>query len=860
MHYHSRLVRWILPGVIYALGFVLFAQSPGTAQPSADPALAAYARGEYRSAITQWQQMLSLPPDRSTRIQLHTNLAKAHQQLGQFDRALDHWKQAIELSRNLSNPTPNLQSTQSIPSQSTQPTIALLLEAAQSYDRLGQPRRALEQITAAQTLLKTSPNPALSAAAQGIQAQSLMALGELDTAIEQFTQAVQTLAASPPAAKIAAALWNNLGNAHTRRRDQDTQNAIAATEEGNLSEAKRLQQSATRDEQLARQAYAQSSRLAQDPIAQITPRVNAQVAGLQPFLLTRLSPAHANPEQTLTALPPSRTKIYALLALTSSLNLTAAAQATENRILQAIDTAQQIGDLHTLSYALGTLGHLYETQGDRSRALDYTQRALNTAQQIRALDSLYRWQWQMGRLLTPNTIPSSSPPSDRRTDMARRVPSPRHTPPPIAHYRDAIATLQTLRTDLLANPRDRQLDLRDAVDPLYRELIALLVAQPTQANLTEAIDTLERLKLIELQNFYGDDCIQILQETLPPELLKSRRTHAPTLPQLKPGTIALYTIILKTETLLILQRPSGELQLHRIAISETQLQAQMQRLRYTLEDISLERYRVESARAYDLLIRPIAAQLQADPTLKTLIFVNDGVLRNIPMGALYDGKQFLIEKQAIATTLSLYLTNTRKLANPQRTLIFGLTNPVAPFSPLPQVAEETETIQAITQGTRFLDRDFTLDRLTQELQNKDYGTLHLATHGRFGSDTQNTFLVTHDGRITLDQIESILRQNRRSLSLLILSACETATGNDRAALGMAGVALRTGVQSTIATLWFINDAETVPLITEFYRQRQQQPSLSKAEALRQAQLKMLADPQTQHPALWAAFTLIGNWE
>lgn len=71
--------------------------------------------------------------------------------------------------------------------------------------------------------------------------------------------------------------------------------------------------------------------------------------------------------------------------------------------------------------------------------------------------------------------------------------------------------------------------------------------------------------------------------------------------------------------------------------------------------------------------------------------------------------------------------------------------------------------------------------------------------------------------------------------------------------------MRTGVQSTIATLWFINDAETVPLITEFYRQRQQ-VTVSKAEALRQAQIKMINDPQTDHPAIWAAFTLIGNWQ
>jgi CHAT domain-containing protein len=821
MPYHSRPFRWILPCVIILLDLGIVLQDPPIAHGLEDPALAAYGKGAYRSAIEQWQQLLQLVPDPATQLQLHTNLAKAHHHLGQFDRAIDHWKQAVTISRELEKP---------------QSTIALLLEEAQSYDRLGQPRRALERTTAAQELLKQHPNRLLFSSAQGVEAQSWIALGELDRAIDRLTHAVQLLSELPntvETAKTAAALWNNLGNAHTRRRDRDSNSAIVAREDGDRSEAKRLSQSVHQDQILAQQAYDQSRLLALDPIAQITPQINAQVAGLQPVPLTTV--ALANLDKTLTVQPPSRAKIYALLALTSQATLTPqAAQVTEQRILQAIAEAQTLGDRHSLSYALGTLGRFYETQGDRSKALDYTQQALNTAQTIRALDSLYRWQWQMGRLLG-------------------------QSPQAIAQYRDAIASLQTLRTDLLTNPRDRQLDLRDAVEPIYRELIALLVTNPSQANLTEAIDTLERLKLTELQNFYGDDCIQILQETLPPELLKPRRTNASTLPTLKPGALALYTIVLKTETLLILQKPSGQLQLHRIAIRESQLQSQMQRLRYSLEDISLERYRTEATQAYDLLIRPIASSLQ-DPTLKTLIFVNDGVLRNIPMGALHDGKQFLIEKHAIATTLSLYLTNTRPLKMPQRTLIFGLTKPPAPFSPLPQVETETTNVQALTQGTRFLDRNFTIDRLQQELQKKDYGILHLATHGRFGSDAKNTFLVTHDGRITLDQIEAILRQNHRTLSLLVLSACETGTGNDRAALGMAGVAIRTGVRTTIATLWFINDTETVPLITEFYRQRQQQPNGSTAEALRQAQLKMLADPHTQHPAIWAAFTLIGNWD
>ena len=817
MPYSSRLLRWILrytlPCLIHALSLGGLLLWPSLCRGlETDPALAAYASGSYRTAIDQWQRLLSITTDRPTQIQLHTNLAKAHHQLGQFDRAIDHWTKAVALSRESSNP---------------QTTISLLLEEAQSYDRLGQPRQALARTTTAQALLSTHPNALLSAAAQGTQAQSLMALGQLDLAIDLLTQAVTQVSQFSPSKAIAAALWNNLGNAHTRRRDRDTHRALIATQDGNIPEAKRHRQSATLDQKLAAQAYDQSSLLAQNPIARLTPQVNAQ-SNLQSLPETAI--------QTLTAQPPSRAKIYALLALTPNTNLTPiVAKAAEQRLLQAIGDAQQIGDLHSLSYALGTLGHLYENQGDRTRALATTRQALNTAQQIRALDSLYRWQWQLGRLL-----------SDAQSAKLQ--------------YRDAIATLQTLRADLLTTPRDSQLDLRDAVEPLYRELIALLVATPTQANLTETIDTLERLKLTELQNFYGDDCIQILQETLPPELLRSRRTTAPTLPPLKPGTLAIYTIILKTETLLLTQTPAGVLQLHRIAIAESQLQTQMQRLRYALEDISTERYRTESARAYDLLIRPIAPALK-DPQIKTLIFVNDGVLRNIPMGALSDGKTFLIEDKAIATTLSLYLTNTPspQRPSPQRTLIFGLTTSPEPFSPLPQVAEETANVQTLTQGTRFLDSDFTLSRLTRELQNKNYDTLHLATHGRFGSDAKTTFLVTHDGRITLDQIEAILRQNNRILSLLVLSACETATGNDRSALGIAGVAIRTGVQSTLASLWFINDAETVPLITEFYRQRQN-PSISKAEALRQAQLKLLADPQTQHPALWAAFTLIGNWE
>jgi CHAT domain-containing protein len=144
----------------------------------------------------------------------------------------------------------------------------------------------------------------------------------------------------------------------------------------------------------------------------------------------------------------------------------------------------------------------------------------------------------------------------------------------------------------------------------------------------------------------------------------------------------------------------------------------------------------------------------------------------------------------------------------------------------------------------------------------------MATHGKFGVDAESTFLVGFDQRISIGQLDNLLReakQARRDASgsvqpveLLTLSACQTAAGDDRSALGIAGVAVRAGVESALATLWYINDQATVPLIEEFYRQLRQ-PNITKAEALRQAQLKMIADVSYNHPAVWSPFTLIGNW-
>jgi CHAT domain-containing protein len=401
-----------------------------------------------------------------------------------------------------------------------------------------------------------------------------------------------------------------------------------------------------------------------------------------------------------------------------------------------------------------------------------------------------------------------------------------------------------------------QFDFRDSVEPVYRELMQLLL-EPSTANsqeqrtknLSKVIDTLELLKLAELQNFFGDECVQIAQADAKS---KGSRVDA--------QAAVIYSVILNDHTEMILHLPNGQLTSHAVSLKQEQMQQEIDQLRKFLEKRSTEEYLIPAQKVYDALIRPLEAELTA-AQLKTLVFIQDTVLRQVPMAALHDGQQFLIQKYAIATTPSLSLTT--RTTNEQRysgALIMGLTVERPPFNALTNVRAEVSGVQNILGGTELLDRKFTLATVQAQLQKNSYPVVHIATHGKFGVDSANTFLLTFDSRITLEQIDEVLRARRsqQPVELLTLSACQTAAGDNRAALGIAGVAVRAGVRSALASLWNINDQATVPLIEEFYTQLEQ-PNVTKAEALRKAQLKAIADMEYAHPAVWSPFILIGNW-
>lgn len=495
----------------------------------------------------------------------------------------------------------------------------------------------------------------------------------------------------------------------------------------------------------------------------------------------------------------------------------------------AIADAEQLNHLQAASYGWGLQGHVREILSQWDAASDATIKALQIAQTINAPEIGYLWQWQLGRI-----------------DRARG-----NLQDAIAHYRQGITLLDTLSQDLANIDSNIQYSFRDSIEPIYRETVALLLDVPpgatvSQDNLIQARDTIESLQIAQLQNFFREACL---------------RNKSVSIDSVDERAAALYPIILSDRLELILSLPNRPLIHYSIAIEQTELAATIEQLRTTVVIRSRRNYYEPATKLYHWLITPILDEL-AKQQIETLVFVPDGVLRNVPMAALYDGKNFLIEQYNVVFNPGLQLLNPRPLTKTKlKTLAVGLTQERDNFSALEYVNLELAQIQQQVKSEILVDEQFTTEALQEEIKFSDYPIVHIATHGQFGSSLENTFLLAWNDRINIEQLKQILQTKTRTtdaIELLVLSACETASGDERAALGLAGMAIQAGARSTIATFWSINDRATAQLMNTFYKAIATK-SLGKAEAIRQAQLSLLHDPQYEHPFYWAAYTAIGNW-
>jgi CHAT domain-containing protein len=288
---------------------------------------------------------------------------------------------------------------------------------------------------------------------------------------------------------------------------------------------------------------------------------------------------------------------------------------------------------------------------------------------------------------------------------------------------------------------------------------------------------------------------------------------------------------------------------------------EVQRLRVAAEHPGSDRYRPMAEQLHAWLVAPM------EPALKrlgvtTLVWVPDGPLRGLPFAALHDGTTHLAQRYAIAATPVAALTDPRPLGPAGvRADLWGLTVASQGFAALPGVAGELDRLSALLGVGAKRDERFSVDALQDSLKRAPANTLHIASHGQFAPEAARTFLLAYDGRLTLPALRSAIaagKTREEPLELLVLSACQTAAGDERAALGIAGVAIGAGARSAVATLWAVSDASTALLVERFYRELVS-AKRNRAEALRAAQLALLAEPATAHPFYWAPFVLIGNW-
>jgi CHAT domain-containing protein len=364
----------------------------------------------------------------------------------------------------------------------------------------------------------------------------------------------------------------------------------------------------------------------------------------------------------------------------------------------------------------------------------------------------------------------------------------------------------------------------------------------------EARESVELLKVAELRDYFQDECMGAARSRITPLDTVSRTA------------VVVYPVVLPDRIELLLSLPSG-LKRFSIPVGADVLTQEIRKFRQKLEKLTTREYLPHAQKLYDWLIRPLEPDLKS-LTTDTLVFVPDGLLRAIPMASLHDGKEFVINKYAVAITPGLNLTDPRPIKRESiKVLAAGLTDSVQGFPPLPNVSNELQAVQTFYGTNSLLNRNFTTSRLEKELRNKQFTIVHIASHGRFESDVKKTFLLTFDDKLTMDQLEQyvgLFKFREDPLELLTLSACETAAGDDRAALGLAGIAIKAGARSALATLWYIYDQASSELVAEFYRQLKD-PSISRAIALKRAQLKLLNDRSYEHPGYWSPFVLINNW-
>lgn len=804
-----------------------------------------YEAGQWDGAIAPLETAITTANqlgDREAQLIAYRNLALVYRQLQNWDRADGAIAQALHLIDSV----PALQASRlnasvldvqgSIQSDRGRVTVALeqWQRAAQIYTAIG----------ATDDLLQNQINQSQAMQAEGFYRQAIVLL----TPIAEMEP-------PPPDSPQRAIALRSFGDALRAVGGLDRSHAVLET---SLAMAQRLQQPyliQSAQLSLANTEYAQGA----DDSALSTYQQLNQTASFEDLKIYALSnqmnilvaqertleipPLWQQFRTQINQIPPNRSLLLAYVNVAQRfIQLGDGVELNHGDLARflaiALQQAKSLGDQRTESYVLGTLASLYEKEQRLPEAKMLTQEALQIAQEVNAPEISYQWRWQLGRIYKAEGDLTNNPQAIEQAINA---------------YSNAVNTLKQLRTNLVTLNAQIQVTFRDSIEPIHRQLVSLLLDEKygpvSETKIDQARTIIESLQLAELNNFFQEACLA---------------TQPVNIEQLDTNAAILYPIMLEERLEVVVRLPNQPLRHYSSPIPQAEVEGLVQNLRRTLTFSQTKRFRADVSALYDWMIRPIAPDLKQSG-VNTLVFVLDGALRNIPMSTLYDQDSgtYLIQDFSVAITPSLQLVQPRAIQSEKLQVLTGaLSEAREDFGALPNVEYEIAQIQAKIPTQVLFNDSFTASSFQTAMTNNAQPIVHLATHGQFSSDKDETFLLTWDGRLDIDALNKILQGttlDRQIVELLIMSACQTATGDKQAALGLAGMAIRAGARSTIATLWRVSDEATALLMDKLYEVLSSQ-QVSRAEALRQAQLSILNDPTFDgHPYYWAPFILVGSW-
>ncbi len=561
---------------------------------------------------------------------------------------------------------------------------------------------------------------------------------------------------------------------------------------------------------------------------------------------------------------------------------------------QALSIAREIGDKSIEGYALANLGNVLSKAKRPELAILFYKQSINVREAIRKDISKLDKDIQKSYLATVETTYRNLADLLLKQDRileAQQVLDLLKVEELNEYLRTPTRSSQTEQGTELRTPEKTFIALAIELDELQKRKLANTITAAEQQKLNKLVKS-EQEQQNQFIAFLDSDPVQKLVDEL---RLKEKQQNVDISNNFQnlrtdilinhPNAVLLYPLILEDRLELILITAKTTPIRRTVNIKREQLNQEIIDFLTRLRNPSSEDVKVPAKQLYTWLIKPFEAEL-AELKIDTIIYAPDGQLRYIPLAALYDGNQWLIEKYRVNNITAASLTKFNKPAISTPKIFagaFGNVNKQG-FSGLPATLTEVKKIaDRFPNTTTFVETAFTKELTTTN--SNSYTILHLATHGQLSTgDPKDSFIIFGDGeKATITDIRQWALTN---VDLVVLSACESGLGsklgNGVEILGLGYQMQAAGARVAIASLWKVDDAGTQALMDAFYTALKT-GKVSIVEALRQSQVAMITGnseglgelrgqvsieprprntstvpPKISHPYYWSAFILIGN--